>query len=95
MDRRQSTAGEVTIDVCSAHGTWLDRDELLTIVRAVATQRGVEVPTVPLPAGTDNGSGIGRDLANSAAGDLVVAVGGEIAGGLLEGALSLVAALLG
>jgi Zn-finger nucleic acid-binding protein len=97
MDRRQSTAGEVSIDLCPAHGTWLDRDELLTIVGAVAAQRGVAAPLPPVTAGTgtQGGSGLGKDLANSAVGDVAGAVGGELAGGVLDAAFSLVAALFG
>jgi hypothetical protein len=96
MDRQQSKAGEVSIDVCPTHGMWLDRGELVTIVRAVAAQRGVALPEPPQGTGTvAGGSGLGHELAASGVGDVVAAVASDVGGGLLEGVFALVASLLG
>jgi hypothetical protein len=84
----------VTIDVCAAHGTRLDRHELVTIVRAVAEQRGVAIPE-PLLTTATAGSGLGEEIARSGVGDVGAAVGSDVDGGLLEGVFTLVASLFG
>jgi Zn-finger nucleic acid-binding protein/DNA-directed RNA polymerase subunit RPC12/RpoP len=58
------------IDVCDAHGTWFDRDELSTFVRAFAEQRAGEIDDEDLAAagvpgharGSDSGDGFFTNL---------------------------------
>jgi len=40
-------AGHVTLDVCEAHGTWFDRDELGRLARNLEHERISHTPTPP------------------------------------------------
>lgn len=49
LERMPIPAASVTVDVCSEHGVWFDRDELQRVVQAVAPQgqRTTPVPMAP------------------------------------------------
>jgi Zn-finger nucleic acid-binding protein len=86
MLRAPSPGTPVVIDVCAEHGTWFDHGELVLVVRALATQRGVAPPA----AAAD-------DAAPSSSADPIEQVGGAvgevIGGAFLEGVFQLVACI--
>ncbi|MEP7127153.1 MAG: zf-TFIIB domain-containing protein [Byssovorax sp.] len=70
MRRSQLADTMHAIDVCDAHGTWFDRDELSTFVRAFAEQRAGEIDDEDLEAagipgharGSEKGDGFFTNL---------------------------------
>lgn len=48
LERMPIPAANVTVDVCSEHGVWFDRDELQRVVQAVAPQASAQ-RTTPVP----------------------------------------------
>lgn len=73
MARTESEAASVFIDRCAEHGTWFDRNELITVARAIKEKRGLSV-VFPRSATEDAPGSLGP-----AAG-----VGGDLLGGVLE-----------